>query len=76
MPRSLLFLALSLVVVAAAGVANGHRESSAPLIELPRPIEEPRLANCDEVTVAAKSAATASPGNRLEELASEAIAKN
>lgn len=52
MPRSLLYIALTLVV-AVAGVANGRHESLTPL-ERPRPVEEPRLANCEEAIAVAR----------------------
>lgn len=43
-----------MLVVAAAGVADWRHESSAPLLELPRPADEPRLASCDEAISAAR----------------------
>lgn len=53
MPRSLLYTALTLVV-AASGIANQSRGSSAPLLESPRPIQETKLASCDEAILAAR----------------------
>ena len=43
-----------MLVVAAAGVANGRYESHAPPHEPPRSTDETRLANCGEAIVAAR----------------------
>ena len=53
MPRSLLYIALTLVIVA-AGVADWSYGSSAPWLEPPHPADEPRLASCEEAIVAAR----------------------
>lgn len=53
MPRSLLYIGLTLVF-AAAGVVSGRHESDSPLIA-PSPAEnENRFANCGEAIVAAR----------------------
>lgn len=53
MPHYLLYTALALVVIA-AGVVNQLRKSSAPLLESSSPVQEAKLANCDEAILAAR----------------------
>ena len=54
MPRSLLYLALTLVIVA-AGVADWSRGSTAPLLEPPRSAVEPRVASCEDAIAIARN---------------------
>ena len=54
MSRPLLYIALTLVIVA-AGVANWRDESSAYLLEPPRSAVEPRVASCEDAIAIARN---------------------